>query len=265
MKQSYNILICILLLFILYFIYKHNTFQEGFEDQENQKVPLNIFQTWHTKNLSVKMRECVDNMKKSNPEFKYHFYDLEECREFIKNHFENDVLVTYDSIIPYAFKADLWRYCILYIYGGVYLDIKYYNINNFKFIDFIDKDYYLRDIPGSGGGVANGMIISKPKNPKLWNCIQNIVKNVKEKSYGKSAFEVTGPMLLKREFDDQELENTKMFSIGEHECPTPTCLYYDNKPVLAMYKEYRDDQKSLKEDPSTNYFELWKTRHIFTD
>jgi len=29
----------------------------------------------------------------------------------------------YDALIPGAFKADLFRYCVLFIYGGVYADI----------------------------------------------------------------------------------------------------------------------------------------------
>ena len=29
----------------------------------------------------------------------------------------------YDSLIPGAFKADLFRYCVLLIYGGVYADV----------------------------------------------------------------------------------------------------------------------------------------------
>ena len=29
----------------------------------------------------------------------------------------------YTRIKPGAFKSDLWRYCVLYVYGGFYIDI----------------------------------------------------------------------------------------------------------------------------------------------
>ena len=35
-----------------------------------------------------------------------------------------DVLNAYDSLIPGAYKADLFRYLVLYREGGVYLDCK---------------------------------------------------------------------------------------------------------------------------------------------
>ena len=54
------------------------------------------------------------------------------CREFIKNNFDLDILNAYDILKPGAFKADLWRCCILYIYGGIYLDIKYGCFAGFK-------------------------------------------------------------------------------------------------------------------------------------
>jgi len=88
-----------------------------------------------------------------------------------------------------------------------------------------------------------------------------IVSNVKNKFYGNSAFEPTGPLLLKRQFNEDELTNMP-FSIGEHECPTQTCLYYENKPILAMYAEYRDEQVTISDKP--NYHELWKTKNIYT-
>lgn len=38
-------------------------------------------------------------------------------------HFPAEVKEAYDDLIPGAFKADLFRYCVLFIYGGVYADI----------------------------------------------------------------------------------------------------------------------------------------------
>ena len=54
--------------------------------------------------------------------------------DFIKNNYPVDVLEAFNKLIPGAYKADLWRYCVLYKLGGIYLDIKYSCVNNFKLI-----------------------------------------------------------------------------------------------------------------------------------
>ena len=100
-----------------------------------QIIPLNLFQTWHTLDLPINMRNAVDTLKMQNPEFTHYLYDDNMSREFIKNNFNDDVLYAYDKLKPGAYKADLWRYCVLYIYGGIYLDIKFAPLNGFKFIN----------------------------------------------------------------------------------------------------------------------------------
>jgi mannosyltransferase OCH1-like enzyme len=89
----------------------------------NIVIPTNIFQTWHSKLLPPLMAKSILLIKHLNPRFKYFLYDDNECREFIKNNFKSDVLWAYDSLIPGAYKADLWRYCVLFIHGGIYLDM----------------------------------------------------------------------------------------------------------------------------------------------
>ena len=83
-------------------------------------IPLNIYQTWHTKRVPPKMFETINLIKNLNPRFNYQLFDDNDCREFIKNNFEPKVLHSFDSLIPGAYKADLWRYCI-YIKMVVYI------------------------------------------------------------------------------------------------------------------------------------------------
>jgi mannosyltransferase OCH1-like enzyme len=49
-------------------------------------IPLDIYQTWSTKDLPPKMRERVEILKSQNPRFNHHLYDDNDCREFIKSH-----------------------------------------------------------------------------------------------------------------------------------------------------------------------------------
>ena len=93
-------------------------------------IPLNIYQTWHTKDLPPLMKQNYDQLVLQNPEFNCHVYDENECRLFIQTNFDLDILKSYNSLIPCSYKSDLWRFCVLYINGGIYMDIKYKCVNN---------------------------------------------------------------------------------------------------------------------------------------
>ena len=191
------------------------------------------------------MLEAVNAVKEHNPEFTYHLYDDADCLDFITTYFDKSVVDAYNTLLPGAYKADLWRYCVLYIRGGVYLDIKYYPVNGFKFLELTNQEYFAKDIEPNGGGIYNAILITKPNNTILLNCIHKIVENVKNKFYGSSILEPTGPLLLKQEFSEDEIKNMRL-SIGENNCPTKTCIELDNKPILAIYNEYYSKKKQKR-------------------
>lgn len=234
---------------------------DGFTKQP--VIPLHIYQTWETSDLPEKMRNCVDQLKKKNPDFEHHLFDDTKCREFIQQHFEPDVLDAYNTLIPGAYRADLWRYCVLYINGGIYLDIKYSNVGNFNLISLTDREYFCRDIEVSGSGIYNAFMICKPKNQKLWKCIQQIVENVKTRYYGESCLRPTGPLLMKTQFTEDELVEMTANGLGicEDKCPTKTCICKDGEPILAIYKEYYE--KEVSTTKTKRYCDLWGERAIY--
>jgi len=232
---------------------------------EPSVIPLHIYQTWETSDLPEKMRECVDQLKEKNPDFEHHLFNNDERRAFIQQHFESDVVDAYDKLIPGAYRADLWRYCVLYINGGIYLDIKYSNVGDFNLKTLTDREYFCRDIEGSGSGVYNAFLICKPKNEKLLKCIQKIVENVKTRYYGDSCLFPTGPMMMKSQFSDDELSEISANGLGicQDKCPTKTCICKDGEPILEIYKEYYE--KDVSKTPEKRYTELWDERAIYKD
>jgi len=254
-KHYFLILLLIIIILPLIFSINYN-----YIEKYRGVIPLNIFQTWHTKDLPPKMLEAVNDVKEHNPEFSYHLYDEVDCLHFINTHFDKSVSDAYNSLVPHAYKADLWRYCVLYIHGGVYLDIKYYPVNGFKFLELTDQEYFAKDIEPNGGGIYNAILITKPNNTKLLNCIHKIVENVKNKFYGSSIFEPTGPLLLKQEFSENDIKNMRLY-IGENNCPTKTCIELDNKPILAIYNKYYSKRNNKNDLP--NYHDLWMDRKIY--
>jgi mannosyltransferase OCH1-like enzyme len=86
-------------------------------------IPKKIIQTWDTKIFSPEFQTIIDTWKIKNPAYDYYLFDEKERHEFIETHFNSIILETYDSIIPGAHKADFFRYCYLYIEGGISTDI----------------------------------------------------------------------------------------------------------------------------------------------
>lgn len=212
---------------------------------ENQ-IPLDIYQFWHTKNLPPKMLECVNKLKKDNPEFEHHLYDIEDCHRFIKKNFDKKVLNAFNKLKPVAFKADLWRYCILYKKGGVYLDIKYECEPGFKLIQLTNNNVYIKEYWNGNyldNAVNNGFLISKPNNKKFKKIIDQICKHVDTKYYDDFISGQTGPYLLGRYFNKKEMDSIQYTYYEENKRGFVKNINTD-KNILSFYPEYRSDQKS---------------------
>jgi mannosyltransferase OCH1-like enzyme len=224
----------------------------------NNIIPLNIYQTWHTKNLPPLMKKSVDLIKRNNPSFSYYLFDDNDCVEFIKNNFSNKVLNAYNSLQPGAYKADLWRYCILYVNGGIYLDIKYIPINNFKLINLTEAEHWVLD--ADKNGIYNALMVCQPKNTILLAAINKIVENVENKFYGTSSLEPTGPKLLSIFFTNEEKKSFDMY----HEFYISfenRFIYFNNYLVFKSYNGYINEHNTNKK--IEHYSDLWNKKNIY--
>jgi mannosyltransferase OCH1-like enzyme len=228
------------------------------KEKLNSIIPHNIFQTWHSKILPPLMIQSIKNIRMLNPYFKYYLFDDNDCRVFIRKHFRPDVLNAYDRLIPGAYKADLWRYCVLFIHGGIYLDIKYQPLNGFRFINLTEKEHLVSDT--NNINIYNGFMVCLPRNELLFKAIRQIVDNVHNRFYGNCALQPTGPALL-----------AKFVSIGEEIVDlTHTeingdinykIIYFNNIPILKSYHGHslEKDKYSIKK----HYSILWRQRQVY--
>jgi len=214
--------------------------------------------------VPTNMKKCMDQIKEENPEFNYYLYDNYDCENFISIHFDLPVLNAYQTLIPGAYKADLWRCCVLYIHGGIYLDAKMKPIHSFRFKEVTDQEYFVRDLKISGSGIWNGFIVSKPHNPILKRAIDDIVDNVENQFYGMNPLEPTGPLLLKKYFTNAEIQQLKYE------------LFFSKNRIMITTKENPINNAILEKDNNVaneqtmtstvkKYGELWHERNIYRD
>lgn len=229
------------------------------KEKYNSIIPLNIFQTWHTKSLPPLMEKNVEVIKYNNPRFNYYLYDDNDCREFLKNNFPPYVLNAFDKLIPGAYKADLWRYCILYKNGGIYLDIKYTPINKFRFIALTEMEHWVLDIDNKG--IYNALIVAKPNNILLLKAINQIVKHVNNKFYGNGPLEVTGPLMLQKLFSPADKKNVDM-QHRFYNSFNNRFIIYNNRWIFKSYNGYLKEHAKYQKAP--HYSSLWHNRKIYT-
>ena len=73
------------------------------------------------KNLDF-IKHYSKNWKILNPDYEIKLYDDNLCNEFLKNEFSQLHSDIFNYIKDGPIKADFWRVCIVYKYGGLYVD-----------------------------------------------------------------------------------------------------------------------------------------------
>lgn len=241
-------------LFILY-----NQSYTFFKPIYDSKIPLDIYQTWFTKDLPPKMKERVEILKTQHPKFNHHLFDDNDCREFIKKHFKSDVLEAYDNLIPGAYKADLWRLCVLFINGGIYIDIKFGCINGFRLIELTENEHFVKDRPPNS--IYNALMSCRRGNQFLLQSIRQIVYNVKNRYYGVHPLSPTGPMMLGSVIiNNKLLVNCDM----EHYINGGYIIYKNVFVISTEYPEYNNERNSeYKKINKNRYDKMWLDKNIY--
>lgn len=233
-------------------------------------IPKIIYKTGPIKSnkLPKDLLKIFNDTIKLNPDYKIQYFDDDMSRTFIKDNFNKHILDTYDSLIPGAYKADLFRYCILYKNGGVYSDLtqQFYLplsriINNcydrlvlVKDVEKIDSNF---KIP-----IQINFMATIPKQKIFKLAIDKIVFNVKNKYYGLNSLEPTGPSLFRKCFDQIKPKyrmeivfkrtSSKINGTGGYIFNTNE-LVYTNKALIH--------EKYIKSN--VHYGNLWHSRKIY--
>ena len=226
---------------------------------ENTPWPKKIFQLWHSPDdVTDQMISRTEILKTQHPDFEYHLFFLDTAREFIQTNFESKVGAAFHAIVPFAFKSDLWRYCILYKYGGIYLDMKYECTNGFRFSHLdLKKEYFVFDVNQSS--IYNGFIVAKPNNPIFLRIINQIVKHVRERFYGENDLVVTGPGLLGQIVPDTAKREIRL----HHQCLNYNkYILQENIPILKVYHRYYEERKKCQ---TRTYYDYWVCREMYRD
>lgn len=186
-------------------------------------IPKLIHQTTKSRHqLTEPFIANLERMRSLHPGWTISVYEDEECFEFIRMYFDQEMLQTYRAINPCygAARADLFRYLLLYQCGGVYLDIKSSATLPLEEALRPDDLYLLshwdnaRGRPFEGWGVhaetpypgefQQWCIVAAPRHPFLEQVARSVQRNIRDydpsrHGAGKRAvLRTTGPIAYTR-------------------------------------------------------------------
>jgi mannosyltransferase OCH1-like enzyme len=165
------------------------------------QFPRKIWQTWKVDPLGFDERDltCARTWTSKNPGHRYEVLTDSNDLYYVETHFgpaglnRRDIVDTYRSLTAKIVKADLLRYLVMYVEGGVYADI---DVEALKPIDrFIPDRYNERDVDMVIGievdqpelnnhpilgkkseSFCQWTFMCKPRLPVMLRLIDNIVK-----------------------------------------------------------------------------------------
>lgn len=181
----------------------YETFENIPKHSNGTKIPSYIFRTGELP-LTVMHPDIVklyEETISANSSYVHVYFDNNDRRSFIKRHYPQ-YLRCYDAIKPGAYKADIFRLCVIHKYGGVYMDM---SMKLLKPLDeFLDRDKYqlvlaTDKIPKN---LFNGFIASCPNNVMMIECLEAIKENINNKYYGDTPLDVTGPSVIGKTFNE---------------------------------------------------------------
>ena len=214
-------------------------------------IPLNIYIMWHHNILPNFLKNNIISLKKDNPEISICFFNEKMCSEFIKNNFDYRVVKAYNKLKLIKNKCDLWKYCILYLNGGIYIDIKFLNEKS-NLLKLTDKEYWVKTQKYSRKySVYDGIISVCKGNIILKKCIDNIVCNVLNDYYDDNYSSITGSLLINKFFDEKMLKNIEL---KYHK----NTIIKNNQPILYIDKEYNKNTTYSND----NY--MWESCNIYS-
>jgi mannosyltransferase OCH1-like enzyme len=236
-----------------------------------QKIPKIIHQTHESFNIKMENYIASSSIININPEYEYKFYDAESRLTFIKNNFGAEIVRAYTKVKHGTYKSDLFRYCVLYIEGGIYIDCKSSSIKPFR--DFIpsDADFctFIDIIPYR---LTNGFIMSIPQHPYLKDLIVKVTHNILEEYYGSNPLDVTGPEVLGKLFNSVRGNEYRNIEPGLYTYKSSTInilgritlkdQYFFNEYMEPLMVRVYSNYMKLKDIPS-RYETCWVLGNIY--
>jgi len=108
----------------------------------------------------------------SGDDVKFRWFGDQACRQYIKDHYEADLLLLFDKERHGYYRGDICRAAVLYQEGGFYLDVDLQLA--VPLTSLVDADTTFASAYSHSDGVYNAIIATVPKSPILAETLKEI-------------------------------------------------------------------------------------------
>ena len=228
-------------------------------------IPAVLYKTGPLKDPPNEIQNLFKKIKQQNPDYKIKYYNDTQCRNFIEKNFDKKVVNAYDKLIPGSFKADLFRYCILYQNGGIYGDLSQtYLVPLNELVDrnhdvlVLVRDNLISSFPQiTKHAIQISFMAAQPKLSIFRKAIEQIVENVKNNYYGSNPLAVTGPLLLRKILDTEDIPYRLELELRQGSIKNINT----GKSVIQI--KLKNHNKFIKKNFKNAYYTKWYTRNIY--
>jgi mannosyltransferase OCH1-like enzyme len=228
--------------------------------------------------LPSKLMDIYLKLLNENPDYIMCYFDNDDCINFIKDYFnyDNKYLNAYNTLIPTAYKCDLWRLLVLYTYGGIYNDAGHSYLVLLNSLLNDTDEFILVQEHTINIGIQNSFIITKPNNPIIIYIADYIIDyRIIPHNKGVCPLDVTGPIItgsaLKSYYNDH-VDTSKLYidrpcspnsriRIGRSPFKIGKGNHIINNIKLKVFKFIRD----YKNDTDKNIITNENDNNIITD
>ena len=185
---------------------KHVISYDQYLSRQDRIIPKIIWRTskYPLRTAPTEIREILRLAAVMNPDYIQIYMDDEEIESFIASEYPQ-YLRQFKSLIPGAYKADLFRLLVLYKYGGVYNDIGHEYLVPLNEIIEVGDEFIAGTEDNEMGSfqhaLHNSMIATFPRNPLIQTMIDTVMEDVGTCMYNSDPLDVSGPAALGHAFN----------------------------------------------------------------
>jgi mannosyltransferase OCH1-like enzyme len=235
------------------------------------KSEKNMFRTWKNpiKEVPDELVTPMNEAMKMNPEYDMYYFSDEDVLKFIGDHFPDD-LDAYNSLVPGAYKADVFRLMVLYKYGGVYNDIGHTFLVPIEEIKGPTSNHvFVKDMDDSINSfywIHDAFIIAPAGSEIIKKMLDRALTNVKNKSYGENMMDIAGPSTVGKALNmfwgkpektpiiTGEFNNVKIIQLDQG---------YINSDYLKVIKTKIDKYTEIVYSDDSHYGQLYSEHKVY--
>lgn len=234
--------------------------------KHNNVQNYKIMQTASTKEMSKNRYYSIMTILNNGTEYPYIYFDNNDLFKFIKKYFTQIVIDSIRNLIPGAYISDLFRYCYLYIFGGIYFDCK--KILFIPLINYINytgnNEIYIKDM--CKNYTYNAIMISIKESKIMLSAIKDTILNIINNRYCEDPLSISGPGLLSGVINKHYIDYKYYYKntcTSKHHSMSYITLNNDTDKRMIIQNTYNGYYQEDNYGDTAHYDKLWHVNKVY--